>query len=123
HFCSQFLSSGKLENTLREFLRRKAVEINSRVPADFPMHWKIRSHNWKFTGHGCDQWMSKRLRIRGGYVDLAGTMNMVEQAIWDFSQFNNVSSDTQFLTPGRATTYLIRARRVILNQAASREYF
>src|SRR5260370_12104302 len=80
-FFRQFRRFPNLQYPFRQRIGRETGEINSRIPADLAMHRQVRRHHRQSTRHRLNQWMSKGFGISRGYVNVAGTIEMMPRAI------------------------------------------
>src|SRR6266446_369473 len=81
-----------LQYSFRQRIGRETGKINSRISADFAMHWQIRRHYRQAARHRLDQRMRKRFRICWGHINVTGLIEVMKRAIRNRSELYDISS-------------------------------
>ncbi len=79
------------QHSFRQRLGRETGKINCRVTANFAMHRQIGGHDGQPTRHRLHQRMRERFGISRGYVNIAGAIEVMERAIRNRPQLDDVA--------------------------------
>src|SRR5713101_6760618 len=112
-----------LQRPFRQRIGRETREINSRIPADLAMHRQIRRHHRQSARHRFNQRMSKGFGISRGYVNVAGTIEMMQRAIGNRSELDDVLASPKIVYDRRGRLGSISPRILARFQLAGKKEF
>src|SRR5260370_4416209 len=90
---------------------------------DFKMQGEIGSHDGQSTRHRLDQRMSKRFGISRGYVDVAGTIEVMKRAIGNGSELYDIPASLKIVGERCRRLGTICPRILVGIQAARKKEF
>ena len=105
-------SGGFTDSTdaLRQFLGSESRKIHRCIPANFAVHRQVRSHHGQTARHRFDERVGERLSISGSHINVAGAIKMMQGAVRDASQFDDVATLAQTVEQRRCSLGLIASR-------------
>src|SRR5713101_2235413 len=112
-----------LQRPFRQRIGRETREINSRIPADLAMHRQLRRHHRQATRHRLDQGMRKGFGISRGYVNVTGSVKVMQRAIGNRSEFDDVLASPKIVYDRRRRLGSISTRILPRFQLAGKKEF